>query len=131
MDQHLRRDDAAGFLASLAVADRAALVELGRSVSVPAGRSLFLAGSVPDAVYVVRSGRIRLSRSDSDGATLALGLRTAGDVLGLAELLRGHPKVAVEVLGRALRIREAAKTGGQDAAILRRVTTTIDWRVRG
>ena len=75
MDQHLRRDDASGFLASLAVADRAALVELGRSVSVPAGRSLFLAGSVPDAVYVVRSGRIRLSRSDSDGATLALGLR--------------------------------------------------------
>lgn len=93
MDQPLRRDDAAGFLASLAVADRAALVELGRSVSVPAGRSLFLAGSVPDAVYVVRSGRIRLSRSDSDGATLALGLRSAGDVLGLAELFTGADRI--------------------------------------
>src|SRR6478609_296504 len=69
MDQHLRRDDAAGFLASLAVADRAALVELGRSVYVS------------------------VSRSDSDGATLALGLRSAGDVLGLAELFTGADRV--------------------------------------
>lgn len=93
MDQHLGRGDAAGFLAALAMADRAALVELGRCVTVQAGRTLFHAGAVADAVYVVLSGRIRLSRGDSDGATLALGLRTAGDVLGLAELFTGADRV--------------------------------------
>jgi putative ABC transport system ATP-binding protein len=80
------------------------VVELGRRahglavqpgpVTVKAGFSLFRQGDRGELVYVVRSGRLRVEREDTDGTVTVLATRTAGEHVGEMAPLFSLPRSA-------------------------------------
>jgi CRP/FNR family transcriptional regulator, cyclic AMP receptor protein len=81
-------------------ADAMAFME---SVSVtaecPRGAIFFRQGDQCDAVYVLCSGRVKLSTTSSEGRTMILRIADAGYVLGLSAILsEGVHEVTVEAL---------------------------------
>lgn len=58
--------------------------------------TLFCAAEVPDSVFLLYSGMVRLSTSSHDGRSLTVRLATSGDVLGLSSLFsdRAHQMTA-------------------------------------
>ncbi len=75
----------------------ARLAEMGRIRSVEAGEVVSRPGDEPDGLYVVLSGRVRLSRHGGDGQLVDLGERDAGDSFGEAFLLDPAPRAALVV----------------------------------
>lgn len=53
------------------------------------GNILFRQGDESSAVFVVCSGRVKVSASSREGRTLILRIASAGDVLGLSAAMRG------------------------------------------
>jgi len=51
------------------------------------GDNLFVAGQMPGFVYILESGRVKLSVTSRDGKNMILRLAEAGDVLGLSSAL--------------------------------------------
>ena len=49
-----------------------------------AGSSLFREGDLGNAVFVVCSGRVKVSATSRDGRTMILRIADAGDVLGMS-----------------------------------------------
>jgi CRP/FNR family transcriptional regulator, cyclic AMP receptor protein len=49
----------------------------------PPGAVLFVEGQVPRGVYIICSGRVKLTTTSRDGKTLILRIAEAGEVLGL------------------------------------------------
>lgn len=56
----------------------------------PAGAIVFRRNDLPQGVYIICFGRVRLSVSTSDGRSVIVGIATAGDILGVKALLSGH-----------------------------------------
>jgi CRP/FNR family cyclic AMP-dependent transcriptional regulator len=63
----------------------------------------YAAGDRPDSVYFVRSGRIKIVRSNAAGAEVIVGIRTTGDIFGelawlpeSGEHLRKTSAIAIE-----------------------------------
>ncbi len=54
------------------------------------GDSLFNEGQLPQFVYVLLSGRVKLSVTSRDGKTMILRIAEAGDVLGLSAALNSN-----------------------------------------
>jgi CRP/FNR family transcriptional regulator, cyclic AMP receptor protein len=57
----------------------------------PPGAVLFVEGQSPRGVYIVCTGRIKLSTASRDGKTLILRIAQAGEVLGLHASVSGRP----------------------------------------
>src|SRR5437660_1764949 len=57
----------------------------------PQGAVLFVEGQAPRGVYVICSGRVKLSTTSRDGKTLILRIAQAGEVLGLHATVSGKP----------------------------------------
>jgi len=57
----------------------------------PQGAVLFVEGQAPRGIYVVCSGRVKLSTTSRDGKTLILRIAQAGEVLGLHATVSGKP----------------------------------------
>ena len=57
----------------------------------PKGAVLFIEGQSPRGVYVLCSGRAKLSTSSSEGKTLIMRVADAGEVLGLSATVSGKP----------------------------------------
>ena len=55
----------------------------------PRGATLFVEGQAPRGVFVLCSGRVKLSTSSSDGRTLILRMSESGEVLGLPATVTG------------------------------------------
>jgi CRP/FNR family transcriptional regulator, cyclic AMP receptor protein len=71
-----------------------ALGELERvkyASAYPSGAVLFVEGQAPRGVYLICSGRIKLSTTSRDGKTLILRIAQAGEVLGLHATVSGRP----------------------------------------
>ena len=51
------------------------------------GDNLFVAGQLPGFIYILLSGRVKLSVTSRDGKTMILRIAEAGDVLGLSAAL--------------------------------------------
>jgi CRP/FNR family transcriptional regulator, cyclic AMP receptor protein len=51
------------------------------------GDNLFVAGQLPGFMYILLSGRVKLSVTSRDGKTMILRIADAGDVLGLSAVL--------------------------------------------
>jgi CRP/FNR family transcriptional regulator, cyclic AMP receptor protein len=71
-----------------------ALGELERvkyASAYPTGAVLFVEGQAPRGVYLICSGRIKLSTTSRDGKTLILRIAQAGEVLGLHATVSGRP----------------------------------------
>ena len=55
----------------------------------PKGHQFFLEGQLPAGIYILYSGRVELSVTDSHGRQMLLGTALPGDVLGLSAALSG------------------------------------------
>ncbi|QEE30259.1 Crp/Fnr family transcriptional regulator [Terriglobus albidus] len=56
-------------------------------VDYPRGASLFHEGTSSDSVYMLCSGRVKITASSSEGKTAILRIASAGDVVGLSAAL--------------------------------------------
>ncbi len=84
---------------SLGQQSRAFLESHSVTMEYPRGTVLFREGDRTDAVYVLCSGRIKISTSSKEGRTMILRIADAGDVLGMsAALTDGEHEVTAESL---------------------------------
>ena len=59
--------------------------------SYPKGATLFVEGQSPRGVFIICSGKVKLSTSSIDGRTLITRLSGSGEVLGLPATVTGKP----------------------------------------
>jgi NTE family protein len=81
------------FFSTFGQEEISALVRAMATFSLPKGAVLFRQGDPGDALYVVRSGRVRLVRQDRDQEKL-IGYAGRGEALGEMSLLTGEPRSA-------------------------------------
>jgi CRP/FNR family transcriptional regulator, cyclic AMP receptor protein len=75
------------------------LESITAAASYPKGATLFVEGQKPRGVFILCSGRVKLSTSSADGKTLILRVPEQGEVLGLAATVSGQPyQASAEVL---------------------------------
>lgn len=79
----------------------AELLRRARPRRVEAGEVLFHQGDPPGAVYIVRSGTIKVSLLSEDGQETVLALAQAGDVLGEMSAIDGRPRSASAIVVEA------------------------------
>ena len=65
--------------------------QLGMEVSYARGGSLFQEGQLPQYVFVVISGKVKISVSSRDGKVVILRIAQPGDFLGVSSALSGTP----------------------------------------
>ncbi|GGB10749.1 Crp/Fnr family transcriptional regulator [Allosediminivita pacifica] len=70
------------------------LSKLGRTESVPPGRTLFRQGDLADALYVLQSGSLEVSILSEEGRKLTLNHMTAGTIFGEIGLMDSGPRSA-------------------------------------
>jgi CRP/FNR family transcriptional regulator len=76
-----------------------ALSTITSAAVYPKGATLFVEGQSPRGVFVLCSGRVKLSTSSADGRTLILRMSEAGEVLGLPATVTGKPyELSAEVI---------------------------------
>ena len=74
-----------------------AFAALCRRKQLEKGEVLFLEGEIPDALYVIVSGRIRIERISPNGIAQVLATRNAGEAIGEMGLIDGKPRSAQAV----------------------------------
>jgi CRP/FNR family cyclic AMP-dependent transcriptional regulator len=77
--------------------ERATLAELFKPCQFAAGTRIFAAGDRADALYVIRSGRVRVELTTYEGECLVLTELETGDVLGEVSFLDGGSRTASAV----------------------------------
>jgi len=68
-----------------------ALSSITSAASYPKGATLFVEGQPARGVFILCSGRVKLSTSSADGKTLILRISEPGEVLGLPATITGKP----------------------------------------
>lgn len=89
---------------SFSPAERAAMVDRGRIVDVPAGTILMREGEPADGLYVLIEGEVRALRRDPTGAEVEVGRRGIGDCFGEMALIDGGPRSATIEVVRPARV---------------------------
>jgi uncharacterized membrane protein len=96
--------------ASLDDDEAGTLRELLQVRDVERGTPIFRAGDVGDAMYLIESGRIRISVRDAEGNEVTLAELAQGDFFGEMAILDGQPRaadaVAIEATRLAVLLRE-------------------------
>jgi CRP/FNR family cyclic AMP-dependent transcriptional regulator len=67
------------------------LESITAAASYPKGATLFVEGQKPRGVFILCTGRVKLSTSSADGKTLILRVPEKGEILGLAATMSGQP----------------------------------------
>ena len=76
-----------------------ALATITSAAVYPKGATLFVEGQSPRGVFVLCTGRVKLSTSSADGRTLILRMSESGEVLGLPATVTGKPyELTAEVI---------------------------------
>src|SRR5215469_10106075 len=65
------------------------LAAITSAATYPKGATLFVEGQSPRGVFILCSGRIKLSTSSADGRSLIVRIAEAGEVLGLPATVTG------------------------------------------
>ncbi len=65
------------------------LAAITSAAAYPKGATLFVEGQSPRGVFILCSGRVKLSTSSADGKTLILRIADPGEVLGLPATVTG------------------------------------------
>lgn len=81
----------AGFFCDLPKESLQELERIKYASGYPQGAVLFVEGQAPRGVYIVCSGRVKLSTASRDGNTLILRIAQGGEVLGLHGTVSGKP----------------------------------------
>ena len=79
---------------SLSDDDAHELLTLLKSRTVAAGTSLFRAGELGDAMYLIQSGRVRIAVHDADGREIVLAELAQGDFFGEMAIIDGKQRSA-------------------------------------
>ena len=88
-----------GFLCHLTAAASKEFQSIKISTSYPAGARLFLENEPAKGIYLLCSGKVKLSVSSKGGKTLILQLARPGEILGLSATMSGIPyEVSAETL---------------------------------
>jgi CRP/FNR family transcriptional regulator len=75
------------------------LDEIKYTTSFPRGALLFFEGQSPRGVFIVCSGRVKLSTCSSEGKSLITQIASEGDLIGLSAIMSGKPyEVTAEAL---------------------------------
>jgi CRP/FNR family transcriptional regulator, cyclic AMP receptor protein len=75
------------------------LNEIKSTAVYPKGATLFIEGQQPRGVFVLCTGKVKLSTSSREGKTIITKLSEAGDVLGLNAVISNHPyEVSAEMM---------------------------------
>ena len=64
---------------------------ISHQTTFPGGATLFVEGQTSRGVYLLCSGKVKMSTSSRDGKVLILKMATAGDILGLSAVASGQP----------------------------------------
>jgi CRP/FNR family cyclic AMP-dependent transcriptional regulator len=80
-----------GFFCQLPRPSLEELEKVKYASAYPLGAVLFVEGQAPRGVYLICSGRIKLSTTSRDGKTLILRIAEQGEVLGLHATVSGKP----------------------------------------
>jgi CRP/FNR family cyclic AMP-dependent transcriptional regulator len=80
-----------GFFCELPKSPLEELEKVKYASAYPQGAVLFVEGQAPRGVYVICSGRVKLSTTSRDGKTLILRIAEPGEVLGLHATVSGKP----------------------------------------
>lgn len=80
-----------GFFCELPKSSLQELERVKYASAYPQGAVLFVEGQAPRGVYLICSGRVKLSTTSRDGKTLILRIAQAGEVLGLHATVSGKP----------------------------------------
>jgi CRP/FNR family transcriptional regulator len=67
------------------------LAAITSAAAYPKGATLFVEGQSPRGVFVLCSGKVKLSTSSADGRSLILRISEPGEVLGLPATVTGKP----------------------------------------
>jgi CRP/FNR family transcriptional regulator len=67
------------------------LAAITSAAAYPKGATLFVEGQVPRGVFILCSGRVKLSTTSADGRSLILRIAETGEVLGLPATVTGKP----------------------------------------
>jgi CRP/FNR family cyclic AMP-dependent transcriptional regulator len=88
-----------GFLCHLTAAAAKEFQSIKIPTSYPAGARLFLENEPAKGIYLLCSGKVKLSVSSKGGKTLILQLARPGEILGLSAAMSGIPyEVSAETL---------------------------------
>ena len=99
-----------GFFCDLPKASLQELEKVKYASAYPQGAVLFVEGQAPRGVYVICSGRVKLSTTSRDGKTLILRIAQAGEVLAGAETARRlRDRCRTELIG-PMRSRDPPRT---------------------
>ena len=80
-----------GFFCELPKGPLEELEKVKYASAYPQGAMLFVEGQAPRGVYIICSGRVKLSTTSREGKTLILRIAQAGEVLGLHATVSGRP----------------------------------------
>ncbi|MCO4744950.1 MAG: Crp/Fnr family transcriptional regulator [Proteobacteria bacterium] len=82
------------FFAKVDFQSKRAIADLAIRVRYPAGSVVFFQGDVPDGLYAILEGTVRVRTLSEDGQELVLNHLDAGEVFGEIALLDGLPRTA-------------------------------------
>jgi CRP/FNR family transcriptional regulator, cyclic AMP receptor protein len=75
------------------------LAAITSAAAYPKGATLFVEGQSPRGVFILCSGKVKLSTSSADGRSLILRISEQGEVLGLPATVTGKPyELTAEVI---------------------------------
>ena len=75
------------------------LNEIKSTAVYPKGAMLFIEGQQPRGVFVLCTGKVKLSTTSREGKTIITKISDAGDVLGLNAVISNHPyEVTAEMM---------------------------------
>src|ERR1700747_336157 len=75
------------------------LAAITSASSYPKGATLFVEGQLPRGVFILCSGRVKLSTTSADGKTLIVRIADPGEVLGLPATVTEKPyELTAEVI---------------------------------
>ena len=80
-----------GFFCELPKTSLQELEKIKYASAYPSGAVLFVEGQAPRGVYVICSGRVKLTTTSRDRKTLILRIAEPGEVLGLHATVSGRP----------------------------------------
>lgn len=90
----------AGFFCSSSAELLKAISAASHQSALPGGALLYLEGQMPRGVFMVCSGRVKLSTTSREGRILILKMAEAGEILGLSAVISGTAhEVTAETTG--------------------------------
>jgi uncharacterized membrane protein len=121
-----------------AALDDAAVDELCgylRLVELKAGSNLFRVGDAGDAMYIIESGRVRITVTDADGREVILASLGHGDFFGEMSMLDGHGRSADAAVAEDSRLAVLTRENflnfvSSDSRIVLEMLSAITQRLR-